>query len=123
MINTPYLDVNNIVSVQKNAWTSFSTSSQYSFLKNKLRSRIGIDFTSNGEKGPLATKLFGTKLGGDWDIIDKLTLTLNSSFRLIDNTGNKNDGKDNDLDGKIDELRENWSISNSGINITLGYRF
>ena len=123
MINTPYLDINNIVSVQKNAWTSFSTSSQYSFLKNKLRSRIGIDFTSNGEKGSLATKLFGTKLGGDWDIIDKLTLTLNSSFRLIDNTGNKNDGKDNDLDGKIDELRENWSISNSGINITLGYRF
>ena len=28
------VDINNIVSVQKNAWTSFSTSSQYSFLKN-----------------------------------------------------------------------------------------
>jgi hypothetical protein len=42
---------------------------------------------------------------------------------LIDNNGNKNDGIDNDLDGEIDELRENWSLSNSGINITLGYRF
>jgi hypothetical protein len=62
-------------------------------------------------------------LGGDWDILDKLTLTLNSSLRLIDKDGNRNDGIDNDLDGKIDELRENWSISNSGINITLGYRF
>ena len=74
-------------------------------------------------KGPLATKLFGAKLGGDWDILDKLTLTLNSSLRVIDNNGDKNDGKDNDLDGEIDELRENWSLSNSGINITLGYRF
>ena len=89
MINTPYLDANNIASVQQNAWTSLSTSSQYSFFKNKLRSRIGFDFTSNGVKGPLATKLFGAKLGGDWDILDKLTLTLNSSLRVIDNNGNK----------------------------------
>ena len=123
IINTPYLDADNVASIQENAWTSFSTTSQYSFFKNKLRSRIGADFTTNGEKGSLGTKLFGANLGGDWDILDKLTLTLNSSLRLIDKDGNRNDGIDNDLDGKIDELRENWSISNSGINITLGYRF
>ena len=100
-----------------------SSSATYLFFNNKLRIRSGIDFTSNGKKGDLATKLYGSKLGGDWDIFDKLTVTLNSSIRLIDNQGNKDDKRDNDQDGKVDELRENWSMSSSGINLTLGYKF
>ena len=42
-----------------------------------MRIRGVIDFTSNGKKEDLATKLYGSKFGGDWDIFDKLTLTLN----------------------------------------------
>ncbi len=122
-IRTPFLNSDDKVSIQENSWTSISSSATYSFFKNKLRIRGGIDFTSNGKKGNLATKLYGSKFGGDWDIFDKLTLTLNSSMRLIDNQGNKNDGRDNDQDGEVDELRENWSMSSSGINLTLGYKF
>ena len=35
----------------------------------------------------------------------------------------ENDKRDNDQDGEVDELRENWSMSSSGINLTLGYKF
>lgn len=123
LISTPFLDSNNNSTVEKNTWTSLSTSAQYSFFTNKLRLRGGIDFTSNGRKSNTATKLYGGKLGGDWDILDKLTLTLNSSLRLIDNQINSQDEVDNDQDGEIDELRENWSLNSSGFNLTLGYRF
>jgi hypothetical protein len=122
-ILTPFLNSDDKIAVQENSWTSVNTSATYSFFNNKLRIRSGIDFTSNGMKGDLATKLYGSKFGGDWDIFDKLTLSLNSSIRLIDNQGNKKDDIDNDQDGDVDELRENWSISSSGINLTLGYKF
>ena len=123
IIQTPFLNSDDKISIQENSWTSMSSSATYLFFNNKLRIRSGIDFTSNGKKGDLATKLYGSKLGGDWDIFDKLTVTLNSSIRLIDNQGNKDDKRDNDQDGKVDELRENWSMSSSGINLTLGYKF
>ncbi len=44
-------------------------------------------------------------------------------MRLIDNQINSQDEVDNDQDGEIDELRENWSLNSSGFNLTLGYRF
>tara|TARA_B110001452_G_scaffold53846_2_gene41266 strand:- start:2004 stop:4817 length:2814 start_codon:yes stop_codon:yes gene_type:complete len=122
-IMTPYLDSNSTVSIQSNIWTSMSNTAQYSLFNNKLRVRGGIDFTSNGETDQTSMRLYGAKLGGDWDILKKLTLNLNSSLRLIDSKVNSDDGIDNDKDGEIDELRESWSLNSSGFNLTLGYRF
>jgi len=111
----PYMD--------ESAWTSISTSAQYSLFKNRLRIRGGLDFMTNGETGKSSTNLYGGKIGGDWDILNKLTLTFNSSIRMNDIKLYKTDESDNDDDGEVDESGENWTINSSGFNLTLGYRF
>lgn len=100
----PYLDPNNIPSKQENSWTSFSTSAQYSLFKNKLRFRAGVDFMTNGKTDNTGTQLYGGKFGGDWDIINRLTLSFSSSIRM--NSSNSE-----------------WNVNSSGFNTTLGYRF
>ena len=119
----PYLDQDNVAQQLINTWSSFNTSIQYGLLNNKLRLRCGLDFTTNGKKDNTSVRLFGAKLGTDWDILDKLTLSFNSSIRMNNSRGYRSDGIDNDGDGLIDEKRENWSTNSSGFNFTLGYRF
>ena len=119
----PYMDVNNKPYKDESAWTSISTSAQYSLFKNRLRFRGGLDFMTNGETDDSSTNLYGGKIGGDWDILNKLTLTFNSSIRMNDIKLYKTDESDNDDDGKVDESGENWTINSSGFNLTLGYRF
>ena len=122
-IIVPFLDDNNLAQQETNTWTSVSTSAQYGLYNNALRFRSGIDFTTNGKKDNSSTKLYGGKIGGDWDILDKLTLSFMSSIRMNNSKGYSTDQKDNDGDGKIDEKRENWSTNSSGFNLSLGYRF
>ena len=119
----PYLDENNLPYKQENSWTSVSTSAQYALFKNRLRFRGGIDFMTNGETDDASIKLYGGKFGSDWDILNKLTLTFNSSIRINDSKAYTSDESDNDGDGKVDESGENWSVNSSGFNMTLGYRF
>ena len=119
----PYLDQDNVAQQLINTWSSFNTSIQYGLLNNKLRLRCGLDFTSNGKKDNTSVRLYGAKLGTDWDILDKLTLSFNSSIRMNNSRGYRSDDIDNDGDGLIDEKRENWSTNSSGFNFTLGYRF
>ena len=119
----PYLDENNLPYKQENSWTSVSTSAQYALFKNRLRFRGGIDFMTNGETDDASIKLYGGKFGSDWDILNKLTLTFNSSIRINDSKAYTSDESDNDGDGKVDESSENWSVNSSGFNVTLGYRF
>jgi len=118
-------DTTGVVSViiDTSAWTSISTSAQYSLFNNRLRIRGGLDFMTNGETDKTATNLYGGKIGGDWDILNKLTLTFNSSIRMNDIKKYKTDESDNDDDGEVDESGENWTINSSGFNLTLGYRF
>ena len=119
----PFLDDNNFAQQETNTWTSISTSAQYGLYDNRLRFRSGIDFTTNGKKDNSSIKLYGGKIGSDWDIIDKLTLSFVSSIRMNNSKGYSSDQKDNDGDGRIDEKRENWSTNSSGFNLSLGYRF
>jgi hypothetical protein len=119
----PYMDKDNKPYKDESAWTSISTSAQYSLFKNRLRIRGGLDFMTNGETDDSATNLYGGKIGGDWDILNKLTLTFNSSIRMNDIKLYKTDESDNDDDGEVDESGENWTINSSGFNLTLGYRF
>ena len=119
----PFLDDNNFAQQETNIWTSISTSAQYGLYDNRLRFRSGIDFTTNGKKDNSSIKLYGGKIGSDWDIIDKLTLSFVSSIRMNNSKGYSSDQKDNDGDGRIDEKRENWSTNSSGFNLSLGYRF
>jgi len=119
----PYLDQDNVAQQLINTWSSFNTSIQYGLLNNKLRLRCGLDFTTNGKKDNTSVRLYGAKLGTDWDILDKLTLSFNSSIRMNNSRGYRSDDIDNDGDGLIDEKRENWSTNSSGFNFTLGYRF
>ena len=119
----PFLDDNNFAQQETNKWTSISTSAQYGLYNNRLRFRSGIDFTTNGKKDNSSIKLYGGKIGSDWDIIDKLTLSFVSSIRMNNSKGYSSDQKDNDGDGRIDEKRENWSTNSSGFNLSLGYRF
>ncbi|MBT4579358.1 MAG: hypothetical protein HOB93_05600 [Candidatus Marinimicrobia bacterium] len=119
----PLKDENDVIYKDETSWTFMSTTAQYSFLKNKLRINGGLDYMTNGETGDDLTKLYGGKLGGSWDIINKLTLSFNSSIRLNMIQLYKSDNTDNDEDGSVDEFGENWDVNSSGFNLTLGYRF
>ena len=119
----PFLDQNNFAQEMINTWTSISTNLQYGLYNNRARLRSGIDFTTNGKSDDTSVKLYGGKIGGDWDILDKLTLSFSSSIRINNTKAYGSDNKDNDGDGIIDEKRENWSTNSSGFNVTLGYRF
>ena len=119
----PYLDQDNVAQEQVNTWTSMSASAQYGLYDNRLRLRSGLDFTTNGKKDATSVKLYGGKIGADWNIMDKLTLSFNSSIRMNNSKGYLSDNIDNDGDGKIDEKTEGWSTNSSGFNLTLGYRF
>jgi hypothetical protein len=100
----PYLDEFDLPQKDETNWTSMNSTAQYSLFQNKLRVRGGLDFMTNGETGDSSIKLYGGKIGGDYDILDKLTLSINSSIRM-------------------NEANENWSVNNSGFYMTLGYRF
>jgi hypothetical protein len=119
----PYMDENNVPYKDESTWTSISTTIQYALLKNRVRFRGGLDFMTNGETDDSSTKLYGGKIGGDWDILNKLTLNFTSSIRMNNIKLYKTDGSDNDDDGKIDEAWENWTVNSSGFNLSLGYRF
>ena len=116
----PYLDQFNTQQKQENSWSSYIMSVQYSFLENKIRPRIGVDYTTNGENEK-SINIYGAKFGCDWDIIDKLILTFSSSIRF-NNTTEKIENIDNNGQTEI-EVVENWSMNSSGLNLTLGYRF
>ena len=62
-------------------------------------------------------------MGCDWDIISSLVFSVKSNIRLNRIKANKDDGIDNDNDGKVDNIGEIWSTSNSGIVFSLNYRF
>ncbi len=120
---TPYLDESFNRYVVESNWTAINSSVQYSMLSNKLRFRGGLDFMTNGKEDDTSIRLYGSKFGCDYDIVTKLTLSLNGTIRINDSKVYNKDEIDNDKDGKIDEANENWSINSSGMFITLGYRF
>ncbi len=120
---TPYLDASLNRYVVESNWRAMNSSIQYSMIDNKLRLRAGLDFMTNGKDDDSLIRLYGGKFGCDYDIMTKLTLSINSTIRINDSRIYINDEIDNDNDGEIDESNENWSINSSGMYITMGYRF
>ena len=91
--------------------------------QNQLLVKTGIDYMTNGKEKNEEMQIYGLKLGAELDIIENLVLSANGSIRFNSSTGNTNDGLDNDDNGKIDDKGEKIIINNSGIFISLGYRF
>ena len=118
----PMIDQNLNVIKNEIAWTSGSLGGTYSLKNNSIRISSGIDYMTNGSDKN-SVQIVGGKLGCDWDIISSLVFSAKSNIRLNRIKANKDDGIDNDNDGKVDNLGEIWSTSNSGIVFSLNYRF
>ena len=88
-----------------NRWSSASLTAQYSLFETKLRIKGGMNFMTNGEKDDSSIRLFGAKIGGDVDIINNLSMSINGSLRM-NKTGS-----------------QSMSLSNSGFQVKLGYKF
>ena len=95
-IKIPYLDNEQKLKASENIWSTLGANFQYSFLQNKLRLNSETDYMTNGQ----ANNIYGFKFGTDWEVINKLTLSLYMALRLA-----------------------NKEVSNSGTNFSLGYRF
>ena len=107
---------------QKLAWTSGGLSGTYSLRNNSIRVSSGVNYMTNGSDKN-SVQIVGGKLGCDWDIISNLVFSAKSNIRLNRVKANKDDGIDNDNDGKVDNSGEIWSTSNSGLVFSLNYRF
>ncbi len=118
----PMIDQNLNVIKNEIAWTSGSLSGTYSLKNNSIRISAGIDYMANGNDKN-SVQIVGGKLGCDWHIISSLVFSAKSNIRLNRIKANKDDGIDNDNDGKVDNIGEVWSTSNSGIVFSLNYRF
>ncbi len=118
----PMMDENLNVIKNEIAWTSGSLNGTYSLNDNSIRISSGMDYMTNGNDNN-SVQIIGGKLGCDWDIFNNLVFSAKSNIRMNRIKANKDDGVDNDNDGKIDNLGEVWSTSNSGINFSLNYRF
>ena len=118
----PMVDQNLNMIKNEIAWTSGGLSGTYSLRNNSIRVSSGVDYMTNGSDKN-SVQIVGGKLGCDWDIISNLILSVKSNIRLNRIKANKDDGLDNDNDGKVDNRGEIWSTSNSGIVFSLNYRF
>ena len=118
----PMVDQNLNMIKNEIAWTSGGLSGTYSLRNNSIRVSSGVDYMTNGSDKN-SVQIVGGKLGCDWDIISNLILSVKSNIRLNRIKANKDDGLDNDNDGKVDNSGEIWSTSNSGIVFSLNYRF
>ena len=118
----PMVDENLNVIKNEIAWTSGSLNGTYSLKNNSIRISSGIDYMTNGNDKN-SVQIIGGKLGCDWDVLNNLVFSAKSNIRMNRIKANKDDGIDNDNDGKIDNLGEVWSTSNSGIIFSLNYRF
>jgi len=118
----PMMDENLNVIKNEIAWTSGSLNGTYSLNNNSIRISSGVDYMTNGNDKN-SVQIIGGKLGFDWDILNNLVFSAKSNIRMNRIKANKDDGVDNDKDGKIDNLGEVWSTSNSGIIFSLNYRF
>ena len=118
----PMMDENLNMIKNEIAWTSGSLNGTYSLNDNSIRINSGVDYMTNGNDKN-SVQIIGGKLGCDWDILNNLVFSAKSNIRMNRIKANKDDGVDNDNDGKIDNLGEVWSTSNSGIIFSLNYRF
>ena len=139
MLYTPFLINDGLKSVTETSWLSLSSKAQYQFnislpsiswigkvneiLENQLLLKTGLDYMTNGKKKNEKIEIYGIKIGAELDIIKNLVLMVNASMRFNKSIGNTKDGIDNDDNGKIDDNGEKIIINNSGIFISLGYRF
>ena len=118
----PMIDQNLNAIKNEIAWTSGGIDGTYSLKNNSIRINSGVDYMTNGNDEN-SVKIIGLKLGGDWDIKKNMVFSAKSNIRLNGIKSNKDDGLDNDEDGKIDNNGEVWSTSNSGMVFSINYRF
>ena len=141
IIYTPFLiyDGSNKKGLTETSWLSLSSKAQYEFpitlpstgwldeinsiFENQLLIKAGLDYMTNGKNKDEEIEIFGIKIGLELDIIKNLVLSTNASMRLNKSIGNTMDGVDNDNNGEIDDKGEKIIINNSGVFISLGYRF
>ena len=118
----PMMDQNLNLVKNESAWTSGGINGTYSLKNNSIRINTGVDYMTNGSDEN-SVQIIGFKLGGDWDIISNMVFSAKSNVRLNRIKANKDDGIDNDNDGKVDNSGEIWSTSNSGIVFSINYKF
>jgi hypothetical protein len=118
----PMMDQNLNIIKNEIAWTSGGLNGTYALKSNSIRINSGIDYMTNGSDQN-SVQIIGFKLGCDWDIINNMVFSAKSNIRFNRIKANKDDGIDNDNDGKIDNSGEIWSTSNSGMVFSINYRF
>lgn len=118
----PMMDENLNVIKNEIGWTSGGINGTYALKNNTMRLTSGLDYMTNGNNDD-SVQILGFKIGADWDLLDNLILSIKSNIRLNRMKANDSDGIDNDDDGKIDNIGEIWSTSNSGTMVSLNYRF
>jgi len=122
VLDIPYRDENDSISVKEMRWRSFGVGGQYGLFENRLQLTGGADILMNdGSEG--AINLYGGSLGLNWTIIKNLSISFSSNIRLNHSAFKKTDGLDNNANGDIDEFGESFSVNTSGALLTVGYKF
>lgn len=103
------------------SWHILGAQAVYSLLAEKLRLTGGFNYMKSA--GYLLNNVYNLTLLADYRIMKNLTLSGNILLQLSQTPAFKDDGSDNDGDGKTDEFLEPVDLNSSTVNLNLNYRF
>jgi len=102
-------------------WTVIGIQGSYSILDE--RARISGIFNYLNSSGSTLIKVFNTQVGGEYNIKKNLVLNGMLHIQFSHTPEWKDDGLDNDGNGKSDEFLETLKLNSSTFNLTINYRF
>ncbi len=102
-------------------WQIYGIQAIYTMLDEKLRLTGGLNYMKSA--GYSLNNIYNTTVMGDYRILKNLTVSGNIHFQISQTPDYKDDGTDNDGDGKTDEFLEAVDLNSSTFNLNLNYRF
>ena len=102
-------------------WTVIGMQGSYSILDE--RARISGIFNYLNSSGSTLTKVFNTQVGGEYNIKKNLVINGILHIQFSHTPEWKDDGLDNDGNGKSDEFLETIKLNSSTLNLNINYRF
>ncbi len=116
-----FSQTSSVTAYRDYTWTVVGIQGNYSILENRARISGLLNYLNSS--GSTLIRVFNTQIGGEYQIIKDLTVNGMLNLQLSHTPEWKDDGVDNDGNGKKDEFLESIKLNSSTFNLNINYRF